>query len=412
MMYLTQWFTPEPNIVKGPSFVRALEAAGHQVTVVTGLPNYPEGKLYPGYRLRAIQREMIDGVQVVRLPLYPSHDRSSLRRSLNFLSFFVSAFLYCLLRRTRYDLAYVYQPPITVGLAVALAGRLRRLPLVLDVQDLWPDTIAATGMPGADRLVPLLRPICDFVYRRAAAIVVQSTGIRRALIERGVPAAKITTIHNWADVSVRPSAEPPAADSSAARFTIVYGGNFGRAQALDRVIDAAGIIRGDRSDIEIVLYGSGVEEDRLRRQALELGESAVGIRGRLPQDAIVKAFTQADALLIHLADDPLFEITIPSKTQFYLAMGRPIIAGVGGEAARLLEQSGAAIVVPPCDPRALAEAICTMADLPIEQRRAMAANGERFYAERLSLQSAIAQTVEVLRGARHAGRRDALAVTS
>src|SRR5690242_1321897 len=147
--YVTQWFDPEPNIVKGIAFVRALEAAGHQVTVVTGLPNYPDGKIYPGYRLRLIQHETLGGVKVVRLPLYPSHDRSSLRRSMNFLSFFISAFLYLLFRRSRFDLAYVYHPPITVGLAAACAG----VPFVLDVQDLWPDTIAATGMRRASKLV-------------------------------------------------------------------------------------------------------------------------------------------------------------------------------------------------------------------------------------------------------------------
>ena len=107
IIYLTQWFEPEPNIVKGLTFVRGLEAAGHEVTVVTGLPNYPAGKLYPGYRFRLVQRETIDGVNIVRLPLYPSHDASSVRRSLNYLSFFLSAFLYCLFRGGRYDIAYV-----------------------------------------------------------------------------------------------------------------------------------------------------------------------------------------------------------------------------------------------------------------------------------------------------------------
>src|SRR5882757_3666973 len=117
IMYLTQWFEPEPNIVKGIAFVRALEAAGHEVTVVTGFPNYPTGRVYPGYRIRPFMRETVEGAQLVRLPLYPSHDGSSWRRALNFLSFFATALLYCLTRRTRYALAYVYHPPITVGLA-------------------------------------------------------------------------------------------------------------------------------------------------------------------------------------------------------------------------------------------------------------------------------------------------------
>ncbi|MFA6123924.1 glycosyltransferase family 4 protein [Sphingomonas sp.] len=185
--YLTQWFDPEPGVIKGPRFVRALEAAGHDVTVVTGFPNYPSGRLYPGYRIRLIGRETIDGVAVVRLPLYPSHDGSSLRRALNFLSFFFSVLAYCLLRRTRFDMAYVYHPPITVGLAAALAGLVRHLPFMLDIQDLWPDTVAVAGMRGGRVIARLLDPICRFVYWRASAIVVQSAGMRRALIARGVP---------------------------------------------------------------------------------------------------------------------------------------------------------------------------------------------------------------------------------
>ena len=122
ILYLTQWFEPEPNIVKGPAFIRALMAAGHDVETVTGFPNYPTGRIYPGYRLRPIHREFIDGVPVVRLPLYPSHSLSSLGRAANFLSFFVSALVYGLLKVGRSDIIYVYHPPITVGLAAALFG--------------------------------------------------------------------------------------------------------------------------------------------------------------------------------------------------------------------------------------------------------------------------------------------------
>src|SRR5438105_2146105 len=112
VLYLTQWFDPEPNIIKGLAFVRALQEAGHDVTVVTGLPNYPSGRIYPGYRLRLIQHEELEGVRITRLPLYPNHDNSALGRSLNFLSFFVAVLLYCLIRSRRFDVAYVYHPPI------------------------------------------------------------------------------------------------------------------------------------------------------------------------------------------------------------------------------------------------------------------------------------------------------------
>ena len=394
ILYLTQWFEPEPNIIKGLAFVRAIEAAGHEVTVVTGFPNYPSGKLYPGYRLRLVQHEMIDGVRVVRLPLYPSHDASSFRRSLNFLSFFVSALFYCLMRGGRYDMAYVYHPPITVGLAAAIGGGLRGLPFVLDIQDLWPDTLAATGMAGAERLVRPIGALCRFVYARARAIVVQSEGMRRALIDRGVPDTKLTVIRNWADAEFAQAIV--AGDASPGRFTIVYGGNLGRAQALESVIDAAAIAARYRPEIEVVLYGDGVDAAALRERAAD--NSAVRFAGRVPQDRIIGVFAAADALLLHLRDDPLFTITIPSKTQFYLAMGRPIVAGVAGEAAELLRRSGAALVAPPGDAAALAQILVELATMPRDRREAMGVAGRRFYSENLSFDRAMARTLGVIAG--------------
>jgi colanic acid biosynthesis glycosyl transferase WcaI len=394
--YLTQWFEPEPNIIKGIGFVRALVAAGHEVGVVTGLPNYPTGRLYPGYHWRFYQRETIAGAAITRLPLYPSHDASSLRRALNFSSFFVSVLLWLLVRRRRCDLAYVYHPPITVGLAAALAGLVRRLPFVLDIQDLWPDTLTVTGMPGAARIAPLVSALCDFVYRRAAAIVVQSEGMRRALLARGVPASKISVIHNWALVEPIISA-PPVVDPTHP-FTIVYGGNLGRAQALDTVVEAAAILATTAPAIVIELYGDGVEAAALRAHAARLGLGNVRFHGQVAQDRITVIFAGADALLLHLADNPLFAITIPSKTQAYLAMGRPIIAGIAGEAARLLGRSGAAQVVAPQDAGALAAVMQTLSEMPADELEAMGTRGREFYHAELSFAAGMAQTLAVLAG--------------
>ena len=331
---------------------------------------------------------------MIRLPLYPSHDSSSVRRSLNFLSFFLSCLVYLIVRRRRFDLAYVYHPPITVGLATALAGLFRPLPFVLDVQDLWPDTIVATGMRGAAGLAGPLGWCCRFVYRQARAIIAQSEGMRRALVERGVPDAKITVVRNWADVEFRDI--PPSVDR-AGPFTLVYGGNLGRAQRLDCVLEAAARL-GDRPDISIELFGSGVDEEALRAQASRQRLTNVHFRGRVGQEEMIGAFAEADALLLHLGDDPLFAITIPSKTQFYLAMGRPIVAAVNGEAADMLRNSGAAIVVPPRDPEALATAIRELADLPAQDRARLGRNGADYYRRNLSFSHSKDRTIAVLEG--------------
>lgn len=386
--YVTQWFEPEPNIVKGVAFVQALEAAGHKVTVVTGLPNYPYGRLYPGYRLRLIQKETINGIRVVRLPLYPSHDRSTVRRSLNFLSFFLSVLVYFVLRRSRFDLVYVYHPPITVGLAAALA----RVPFIVDIQDLWPDTISATGFKGASKLTGPLGAACRFVYARALAIVTQSEGIRRALIERGVLDDKLSVIRNWA------TAESPAVPDNARRehFTLVYGGNLGPAQQMGHVINAAAILARERPDIQIVIYGSGLDEEQLHLQVETMRLTNVRLSGRISSSDIAMEFSRADALLLHLGTDPLFAMTIPSKTQHYLAKGRPIIAAVNGEAAQLLRDSGAALVVSPANPEMLASAIMTMADMPRGKREEMGQAGLNYYERHLSFSHGTRRTIALL----------------
>ncbi|MDB5703906.1 MAG: glycosyl transferase group 1 [Sphingomonas bacterium] len=398
ILYLTQWFDPEPGVIKGPAFVRALEAGGYDVTVVTGFPNYPGGRLYPGYRLRPIMRETIDGARVTRLPLYPSHDGSSLKRALNFLSFFLSTLFYCLARSGRYDLVYVYHPPITVGLAAVLAGMVRRRPLILEIQDLWPDTVSASGMAGTGRLAGILGRICAFVYRRATRIIVQSEGMRRTLIERDVPPARLATVRNWADAEAlaEPATIDPADYGFGKRFSIVYGGNLGRAQALETVVDAAAIAGAHNADIDMVFFGDGIDADRLRAHAWAVGATCVRFEARVPKAIITGIFDHADALLIHLADHPLFAITIPSKTQFYLAMGRPILAAVRGEAAELLSESRAALVVPPGDAAALAEAMIALAAMPAAERAAMAASGRAYYQATLSFDKGIASTLEVV----------------
>ena len=396
ILYLTQWFEPESHVIKGLKFARALQAAGHEVTVVTGFPNYPTGRLYPGYRLKPIQREWIEGVEVVRLPLYPSHDASAFRRSLNYLSFFLSVLTYLLVRRDRFDLAYVYHPPITVGLAAALSGLVRRLPFVLDIQDLWPDSLAATGMTGGPLLMRLVGGLCAFVHWRSSAIVAQSEGIRRMLITRGVSAESLVTIRNWADNEPCQSGLP--APLVPRRFVVVYGGNLGRAQGLETVLQAAARLQDHRPDILIRLYGDGLEASALNAYARELGLRNLEIHPRIAKTEINEVFARADALLVHLTDHPLFKITLPSKIQAYLASGRPIAAGLAGEAAQLLTESEGALVVAPSDPEALAEALAALADTPSEALLQMGLKGRTYYQRNMAFQQGVHQTLRLLEG--------------
>ncbi|MEG0636081.1 MAG: glycosyltransferase family 4 protein, partial [Pseudomonas sp.] len=233
VLLLTQWFDPEPTF-KGLVFAQALVAQGFDVEVITGFPNYPGGQVYAGYKVKLIQREVIGGVKVTRVPLYPSHGQSGIGRVLNYVSFAASSLLYGLFGAKRPDVIYAYHPPLTVGIAAALIRLFRRVPVVYDIQDMWPDTLRSTGMFSNEKALRTVSRVCDWVYKRVDQLVVLSPGFKTLLIERGVPAAKIDVIYNWCaeDMICAPNAEKPENFPSPSRFRVLFAGNMGKAQSL------------------------------------------------------------------------------------------------------------------------------------------------------------------------------------
>ena len=388
ILILSQFFSPEPDL-KGVPFARELMRRGHEVEVLTGYPNYPGGKLYPGYRMQPWGREIIDGIAVNRVPLYPSHDRSTLRRAANYASFALSAAALGPFLVERPDVVYVYHPPVTVGLPAMAVRALHGCPLVYDVQDLWPDTVASSGMMANRGLKAALGRWCQWVYSKVDRIAVLSPGFRKTLIRRGVAADKIDVIYNWADeANLRGDGHPEDRRHElgmAGRFNVVFAGTMGLVQKLDTILEAARICAATAPDVQFVFVGGGVDKARLEQLAGKLQLPNVRFLPRQPMQAIGGILALADALLVHLQDDPLFRITIPSKTQAYLAMGRPILMAVAGDAARLVEQSGGGVNCPPEDPAALAEAVRRLRATSQPERDAMGRRGRAFYDRHLSL---------------------------
>jgi lipopolysaccharide/colanic/teichoic acid biosynthesis glycosyltransferase len=387
VLLLTQWFDPEPTF-KGIVFARELVRQGFEVEVVTGFPNYPGGKVYPGYRIKWLQREVIDGVHVTRLPLYPDHGQSAIKRVLNYASFAASAFVYGLLFAKRPAVMYAYHPPLTVGVAAGLIRLLRRIPVVYDIQDMWPDTLRATGMLNNEGALGIVASVCQWVYKRVDHIAVLSPGFKKLLVQRGVPQAKIDVIYNWADEAslTAPQGQLPAAFPSAEKFRILFAGNMGKAQALDAVLNAALLLQQHESRVCFVLLGGGVEVSRLVKQAAELRLSNVVFLPPVPMAEVGTLLNAADALLVHLRKDPLFEITIPSKTQAYMAAGKPLLMAVDGDAANLVRESGAGVVAASEDPQLLAASAEALAAMAPEALAQMGAKAQRHYRDHLSLQ--------------------------
>jgi colanic acid biosynthesis glycosyl transferase WcaI len=396
ILLLTQWFDPEPTF-KGLLFAQKLQELGHEVEVVTGFPNYPEGKIYAGYRQSWCHRESIGGVRIARVPLYASHDSSALKRLLNYFSFALSSSLYGIFMARKADIIYVYHPPMTVGVAGALIGWFRRTPFVYDIQDLWPDTLKATGMIGNPRILSVAGAVCNWIYRRASHIVVLSPGFRSLLAERGVPEKKMSLIYNWCDETGLQAPVGGGADLSFmnGRFNVVFAGNMGKAQALEAVIAAAQLVAAEESRVQFVLVGGGVEVENLKALCARSNLQNLRFVPRMPMNEVGEVLARADALLVHLKDDPLFSITIPSKTQAYLAVGRPIIMAVRGDAADLVREAEAGVVAIPEDPESIAQGVLQLARLPLPVRETMGQKAAQFYKNKLSLSVGVAAFIKV-----------------
>ncbi|MGH9603531.1 MAG: glycosyltransferase family 4 protein, partial [Terriglobales bacterium] len=357
ILLLSQFYSPEP-LYKMPSLAQELARRGHTVTVLTGFPNYPTGKLYPGYRVSMLASEEQEGVRVLRVPLYPDHSRSTVLRSANYLSFAASATLLGPVFAPSTDLIWTC-PPMTVGIPAWWLGLLAHVPFVYEVQDMWPETVAATAMLSNGLALGVLASLARFVYRRAAAVTVVSPGFRENLIAKGVPPHKVHLIPNWADDDLY---HPLSPDLKLAeefglngRFNVMFAGNLGAAQGLEHVLAAAARLR-DLPEIQFVIVGSGLAEPALRAQAEAEGLASVRFLGQHPATRMVHFLALADVLLVHLRRDPLFDITIPSKTLAYLACGRPILSATSGDAADVVREAGAGLVCPPEDAEALAQA--------------------------------------------------------
>lgn len=404
LLLLTQWFDPEATF-KGVAFAKHLQARGFDVEVLTGFPNYPGGKVYPGYAVRWMLRETIDGVPITRVALYPSHDTSPVRRAGNYLSFGVTSFLYGLFGAPRPAVIYAYHPPLTVPLAAALIGKLRGAKVVIDIQDLWPDTLRATGMLSNTRALGLIGAVCNWLYRHVDRIVVLSPGFKRTLIARGVPEGQIEVIYNWCDAASltagASSSGPRLAGAQA--FRIVFAGNIGRAQGLDAVLDAARILQNRGADIGFVFIGDGIDAQRLKNRVADSALANVSFMPRVSAFEVGGLLAQADALLVHLLRDPLFEITIPSKTQAYMAMGKPILMAVEGDAAALVTEAGCGVAAVPGNAESIAEAATALASMAPPELAKLGEAGREYYYSRLSIEAGtgrFANTFEKVLGGR------------
>jgi colanic acid biosynthesis glycosyl transferase WcaI len=345
-------------------------AAGHDVTVVTTHPHYTVGTATAPEGKQETRVEEIDGVKVVRVPTYLPRKRTLLNRAASFVSYMLAAPRAVRRLHLAGDAIVAICPPLTTGFSAWLAGRRGRTPYAFLIQDLYPETAIELGYLRNPGLVAASRVFADFVHRRASLLGVISEGFRTSLMARGVRVERIRVFPNWVDETrFRPRPEDQASRKAElgveGSFVVLFAGTMGLAQGLDRVLPGTlAKLAGERS-IVFVLLGGGLRRPALEEECRARGLEQMRFVGPQSHDQMPSWLAVADAFLVHLRDIPLYRATIPSKSYEYMAMGKPLLMAVRGEAASLVETSGCGITVPPEDSAALAGAVLRLAREPV-----------------------------------------------
>jgi len=412
ILIFTQHFAPETAATgrRALDLAESLAGRGHHVTVLTGVPNHPSSLGRP-FCERAPRREIVAaGYSVLRIPVFRSENTRTLHRLLTYATFAISA-AWAGLRQPAPDVILAVSP-LPTGLAALPAHWMRRVPLVFDLQDIWPDSALAVGVMRPCLALRLLRRLERFFYRRCALIVGITEGFRRYLIQLGMEPARVAVIHNGVDwqafstrVAGRQSRKSHHPDG---KFVVGYAGNIGLAQGLATLLDATDALRA--SPVKFLLVGEGTDKARLQKLARIRGLENVEFLDGVPREHIAPILASCDALLLILRRDPLFEITIPSKLYEYMAAGKPILCSVGGEAARLVARARCGLPVEPSNGAALARAVEKLRSAPAS-RREMGRRGKRSARESFSRDSLMADYAELVEGLASATRKPSPAAT-
>jgi glycosyltransferase involved in cell wall biosynthesis len=405
----THYFTPEVGApsIRLHDLGREWIKLGHEVQVITGFPNHPQGRLYPGYRGGLYGHEVLDGVEVHRHWTFITPNHGLFKRTLGHLSFLPGALLVSNRRLERPDVVIGSSPTFPVAGAAAWTARARRVPFVMEVRDLWPAVFTELGVTRNQTLVRWLEKIELNLYERAGRVVTVTESFRQNLLSRGVPAEKVSTIPNGADLDYWAPREAPhelrRRLGLEGKFVVLYIGTHGISQALGSVLRSAELLR-DRKDIHFLFVGDGAEKAELVKLANAGGLSNVTFLDSVGKAEVREYYSLGDVCLLPLRDIPLFDGFIPSKMFEMMAMGRPVIGAVRGEAAAILERSGAAEVVPPEDSAGIVGAVAALSG-DHERRLVMGDAGRRFVAEHYGRERLAIAYAQVLEEAIESGGR-------
>jgi glycosyltransferase involved in cell wall biosynthesis len=379
ILVLSQYFWPENFRIN--DLVTELTARGHVVSVLTGVPNYPNGDVYPEYRAAPAAFATFQGTPITRVPMLP-RGRGGARLVLNYVTFALGA---CLLgpwrlRGRPFDVIFVYEPsPVTVGLPGILLRRLKKAPVAFWVQDQWPETLMAVGAIRSAFALSCVGRLVTFIYKRCDLLLAQSRSFIPQIRQYAGACSRVEYFPNWSEqvLNLDSAVAAPEIPRSPETFTVMFAGNIGDAQDFPSILDAANRLKG-RNDIRWIIIGDGRRAEWVRGEIRRRGLSErFTLLGRFPSCRMPSFFQCADALLVSLKSEPIFSITVPAKVQSYLAAGRPILAMLDGETADLIRGGGAGMVCSAGDSAGLAQIVARMAELSKADRELMAGRAKQ-----------------------------------
>jgi colanic acid biosynthesis glycosyl transferase WcaI len=380
ILVVSQYFWPENFRIN--DLVKEWVQRGHHVTVLTGIPNYPSGKIFEAYRVEPDHFLNYEGARVVRVPMV-ARGTGSVRLLLNYLSFVVGGALWgpWRLRGLAADVIFVFEPsPVTVGLPAVFLGKLKRAPVVFWALDLWPETLAAMGVVRSPLLLRLVGHLVRFIYDRCTLVLGQSRSFLNSIAKHCTDKKKIRYFPSWAEdvfaeAYIKPAAEVAVMPNG---FNVVFAGNIGEAQDMPAVLDAAERLRNNNA-VRWIIVGDGRKSEWLRTEVIRRSlQDKVLLPGRFPVERMPSFYAHADALLVSLKRDPVFSMTIPGKVQSYLMAGIPLIGMLDGEGAAVIRDANAGLTCEAGDGAGLAKVVLKMAEMTPEERCELGANGKGY----------------------------------
>lgn len=402
ILIVTQYFWPENFRIN--DLCEALQERGHEVTIYTGIPNYPLGKFFKGYGIFGPYKEKFQGMDVIRVPMLPRGPKKGLFLALNYLSYFLSASLLApFLLRGNFDRIFVYEPsPITVAIPGIVIKYIKKIPMVLWVTDLWPESLEATGAVKNPKVLSLVGKMVKWIYRHTDKILITSKGFKKKVEIYCDEPEKISYWPQWAENLFSDSNSVPQGyeDKNFPKegFNIVFAGNIGSAQDFETIVGAAEKLKSYKN-INFVILGDGMMSPWVESEVKRLGlEETFHQLGRKPLETMPYYFKKADALLLTLRSSEIFSITVPSKLQSYLASGKPIVVGIDGEAAQIVNDWNAGVSSRAGDSESLKDAILKLYQSNPEEKQAYGQNAFQCYEAEFHREKLVGNLEEIFEG--------------